>query len=365
VLKQNELPDAPIALSGSVGAGGNNRIPDVLAVQGKLNAIAEGQGGPLQPLAEDGISGSNTRAAILKFQRRYTPELVSDGRVDPDKNTWKKLVSLSAISEPVGAGSPLPKVSAPGAGRRPAPPQRDTPAVQNFLTAALHLTQYRIYAAIQSLDQARVELVQVQQFQTFSSALRRMTLHEAYTSRLSTLAELPTVDRCFHLVHTKMTFAGVTDVLRRLRKVFKDMLDVIVATIITTPKAEKSDARRFVRSASDASFKKMYPPRGAIANAEEGGWWQKNANSAHILYNESFLSAPDICTTLLHEMSHFVSHSSSYQIGDHHNSGLYRGAFNDTHQQAVRNSFCYEWFAMLAQFKFMRSTPNAALPDPL
>ncbi|MET3900989.1 peptidoglycan hydrolase-like protein with peptidoglycan-binding domain [Devosia sp. UYZn731] len=368
VVGKGQSPDAPVApvgLSGSVGAGGQNRAPDVLAVQSRLNSISAEAGGPLRPLAEDGISGSNTRAAILKFQRRYSPELVSDGRVDPDKNTWKKLISLTDGSEAAGAGGALPKVAAPGAGRRPNTPARDSAAVQTFLTAAMHFAQYRVIAAIQSLDQAGVELVQVQQFQILNSGIRPMTLHAAYTARLSSLVELPEVDRCFHLVHPRMTIAGVKDVLRRLQKVYRDMLDVIVKTIITTPKAEKSDVRRFVRTASDASLRRTHPPSGAIADAEVGGWWKKNANEAHIRYNDTYMSAPDICTTLLHEMSHFVSHASSYEIGPHHNSGLYQGAFNDTHHQAVRNSFCYEWFAMLAQFKFLRSKPNAALPNPL
>jgi hypothetical protein len=365
VSRGGQVPDGPESLSGSVGEGGQNRPADVLEVQERLNAIATDAGGPIQQLAEDGICGGYTKAAILKFQRRW-PELLKDGRIDPDKNTWKKLVSRSVEFEFASAGTPLPKVAAFGA--KPSKKKKsspDPPAVQLFLTTALHLTQYRIFAAIQSLDQAGAELAQLEAFRIFSSALKPMTLHQAYQAQLSTLVELPQVDRCFHLVNPNMTLAGAKDVLRRLRKVFADMLDVIVATIITTPAAEKSDEKRFVRSAPDAAFKKMYPPSGAIANAQEGGWWKKNANKEHILYNASFLAAPDVCTTLLHEMSHFVSHFSSYQVGDHHKSGLYQGAFNDTHYQAVRNSFCYEWYAMLAQFKFMRPTPNASLPSPL
>jgi len=97
-----------------VGEGGQNHPADVLEVQERLNAIATDAGGPIQPLAEDGICGGYTKAAILKFQRRW-PELVKDGRIDPDKNTWKKLVSLSVEFEIASTGTPLPKVAASGA----------------------------------------------------------------------------------------------------------------------------------------------------------------------------------------------------------------------------------------------------------
>ena len=97
---------------------------------------------------------------------------------------------------------------------------------------------------------------------------------------------------------------------------------------------------------------------GVIAAAPEGGWWDKNANVSYIEYNSSNINDGDAITTLIHEMSHFVSHHSSYIVGPHHPKGEYNGAFNDTHAQAVRNSFCYEWYAFLSSFKSQRSTPN-------
>ena len=72
----------------------------------------------------------------------------------------------------------------------------------------MHITQYRVFSAIQSLDQAGAELAQVETFRIFNSALKPMTLHQAYQAKLSTLVELPQVDRCFHLVNPKMTLAG-------------------------------------------------------------------------------------------------------------------------------------------------------------
>lgn len=356
-----DIPDPPqsVRLTGAVGEGGRNAAEDVLAVQRRLNLIAPADGGPTPALVEDGKCGPLTKAAILKFQRRY-PELLKDGRIDPDKNTWKKLVALSG-GLPV-ASSALPKPPASG-GSGQTVSAKDSIEVQKGLILALFATKARVFASISALDGAQRELGQVELYRSFSSALKPMTLHQAYADKLATLVELPQVDRCFHIVNPNMALAGTQDVLRRLRKVYLDMVDVIVATLITTPAAEQSDVKRFIRSAPNASFLRMYPPNGAVANAEEGGWWKKNANLSHILVNDTRLDAADLATTILHEMSHFVSHSTSFQIGDHHPTGLYKGAFNDSHAQAVRNSFCYEWYSMLATFPSNRKLSNADLPS--
>ena len=44
-----------------------------------------------------------------------------------------------------------------------------------------------------------------------------------------------------------------------------------------------------------------------------------------------------------------------------HVSGTFNAAFNDSQFQALRNAFCYEWYAYLAAYKHRRSTPNNAL----
>src|SRR5262249_46804797 len=87
--------DEPDEMNGSVGENGQNRSDDVQLVQKLLNGVEPGAGGPDPPLDEDGICGKHTKDAIWKFQRRWTDLVQKDGRVDPDKNTWKKLVVLS------------------------------------------------------------------------------------------------------------------------------------------------------------------------------------------------------------------------------------------------------------------------------
>jgi hypothetical protein len=230
-----------------------------------------------------------------------------------------------------------------------------------LLNSALFLSRHRVFEAIKALDVAAQDLTACEVNTFFHLGPQPKSLHAAYQELQPKLTELPTVDRCFKVVSAKMTAAFVRDVLRRLRKMYVTMLDVIVATMITTPAAEASGSRRFIRTTTDAKMKKLYPPLGALANAPQGGWWNKNANVHHMKYNTSNLNDGDVITTLIHDMSHFISHNSIYQVGNHHPKGMYNGAFDDTHQQAVRNSFCYEWYAFLASFKSQRSKANSAL----
>lgn len=92
------------------------------------------------------------------------------------------------------------------------------------------------------------------------------------------LTELPTVDRCFHVANANMNFASVDNVLRKLRKIYVTMIDVIIANTISTPKDEKTGTRRFLRIVDQKILIADHPPKGAIADAPTQGWWKKNAN---------------------------------------------------------------------------------------
>src|SRR5262249_15486441 len=150
------------------------------------------------------------------------------------------------------------------------------------------------------------------------------------------------------------------DCLRRLRKIYATMLDVMNATILTTPKAEKNGTRRYIRVVRQSILTGDHPDGGAIADAPDQGWWKQNANLGHIRIGSDHINDSDLITTVIHEMSHFVSHPTTYIVGAHV-SGIYNKAFNDNHFQAVRNAFCYEWYALLAAFKNQRTQPNNAL----
>jgi hypothetical protein len=338
-------------LSGSVGERGANHPADVSAVQSRLNRVSAADGGPTVPLGVDGKCGPLTRAAVLRFQRRYPGELIGDGRIDVGKSTWKKLVALSDGVATAG----LPRtLNAPATG---------TPTSANavmLLNTCLWLSRHRIYQAIRALDVAAQEVMVCEAKNWVRSGTEPLILFQVYQEIQDDLKELPTVDRCFHIAGPQMTTAGVREILRRVRKVYTDMLDVIVRNNFTTPAAERSGTRRFIRLVSDQQLRRTHR-RVVIADAPEGGWWVKNANIYHIRFNATMVEQGDVITTLIHELAHFVSHHSSYMIGHHRPNGEHNNAFNDTHAQAVRNSYCYEWYAFLASFKDLRNLPNADL----
>ena len=56
-----------IDISASVGRGGVNRPNDVRTIQAALNRLPPASGGPIRPLAVDGICGPKTIDAIQKF----------------------------------------------------------------------------------------------------------------------------------------------------------------------------------------------------------------------------------------------------------------------------------------------------------
>lgn len=83
----------------SVGQGGFNQKEDVLTIQRLLNLIAVTDGGPMPPLAEDGLIGPKTLGAIRTFQQFH--QVASDGRVAPGGPTLKKMneVPKNALAE--------------------------------------------------------------------------------------------------------------------------------------------------------------------------------------------------------------------------------------------------------------------------
>jgi peptidoglycan hydrolase-like protein with peptidoglycan-binding domain len=95
-----EATEKPIG--GSVGKGGSNKKADVRIVQAFLNSTPPAEGGPAFLLAEDGIIGPKTQAAIDKFQAKVLRQ--PDGRIDPHGPTIKALTKLICDSDSVPAG---------------------------------------------------------------------------------------------------------------------------------------------------------------------------------------------------------------------------------------------------------------------
>jgi hypothetical protein len=337
-------------LAASVGESGRNVPNDVGLVQSKLNEIAPDDGGPSPPLAVDSICGPKTKGAILQFQRRYPDELVSDGRIDPDKATWKKLADVSGQpDEALVLKAKAPKSTAP-------PPAAVDDATQKLFTTYLWLTRHRVFETIKAID---VSIEELKLCRAHVNLHPEVTLFRAYKHWEIRLSELPTFDRCFHIVSEKMEYTKAEDTLLKVRRVYAHMVDVIVANSFTTPEAEKFHSRQYLRVVEQKFLDWEHGSHKAIADAPLGGWWLKNANTARIRYGSGHIVDSDAFTTLIHEMAHFVSHASTFRID--HEGGIYNAAFNATAHQAVRNAFCYEWYAMLACLKTQRDTHNSAL----
>ncbi len=96
----NDATDNPIG--GSVGKGGTNKKADVRIVQAFLNSTPPEEGGPTVLLAEDGIIGPKTQAAIDKIQAKVLRQ--RDGRIDPHGPTIKALTKIICDSTAVPVG---------------------------------------------------------------------------------------------------------------------------------------------------------------------------------------------------------------------------------------------------------------------
>ena len=94
------ITDKPI--SGSVGAG-HGKPDDIRMVQRFLNALVPPEGGPDLILAEDGICGRKTQAAINKYQK-FAVGFVN-GRIDPQGKTIRTLTGFIVGSPTVPQGT--------------------------------------------------------------------------------------------------------------------------------------------------------------------------------------------------------------------------------------------------------------------
>lgn len=117
LTSEDVITDKPI--SGPVGAG-HGKPDDIRMVQRFLNALLPIEGGPDLILAEDGICGPKTQAAINKYQK-FAVGFV-DGRIDPQGKTIRALTGFIVGSPTVPQG-PLGQ-------NRAGQPAKDTPNVK-------------------------------------------------------------------------------------------------------------------------------------------------------------------------------------------------------------------------------------------
>lgn len=360
-LGEADEVEAEASLSASVGEGGGNRAPDVLTIQRLLNSIDPSAGGPHERLEEDGQCGSRTKSAILRFQQTHVPQLLADGRVDPDKNTWKKLRQLTGSNPRAITGT---MAAAPGA-------SSVSEATQTLFTGYLYLSRWRVFEAIRCIDLARneLDLLNIRSFM-----LPRVTFMQAYVEAVNnttvqTAAETIQVDRCFKFLmkdqdrlNMTITYGQAISMLAKIRAVYATMVEVIVKNSITTVEDEKSGKSNYLRVVPQVVLDNAhtdYGPNGVLADATLGGWNSKDARQGRIRYGSAHIESPAAFSTLIHELAHYVSSASTYMIGDH---GYYHKAFAAAPYYAIRNAESYSWYALLASHASLRSLPDNQLP---
>ena len=154
----------PLQLTGSVGTGGRNVPADVKLVQFALNLLSAASGGPLQPLALDGVCGQFTIASITRFQHMHFRGLVGDGRIDPGRRTATRLnhliggtppaiTSTSAVTQRAVTASPT-TLDQLEAARRFAPD-----AERRIVDAMSRLTRTQTALATRARSQADEKLI--------------------------------------------------------------------------------------------------------------------------------------------------------------------------------------------------------------
>lgn len=77
-------------MNGSVGPGGRNDQQDVRCIQAMLNALTSIEGAPTTMLRVDGVMGTQTQAAIRRFQQVQRFAVV-DGSIEPGRATIRAL----------------------------------------------------------------------------------------------------------------------------------------------------------------------------------------------------------------------------------------------------------------------------------
>ena len=149
VTSEHVITDKPI--SGPVGAG-HGKPDDITVVQRFLNALLPAEGGPDLVLAEDGICGPKTQAAINKYQK-FAVGFV-DGRIDPQGKTIRALTGFIVGSPTVPLGTlgqnaaGLPAANTPNV-RVPPPTEAqkaiaDAQQILRELEPRLHLLRLRL-----------------------------------------------------------------------------------------------------------------------------------------------------------------------------------------------------------------------------
>lgn len=329
-----DLPDAlpaqsggALKISGSVGEGGTNLSDDVRTIQKALNQVPEEHGRPVPLLEVDGVAGKLTKGAIMKFQQRQFGW--SDGRIDPDKTTLKRLSELQ-----------------PGAGAGPLPAR--VLLVHSTLPLARQLVRSALRAVELSLD----------------------LVEGRATGFVRPLAasKFATLNVFFHI--DRLSKSQQRRALERMLKVFTDMRTVIGINgplitegsgVIQPDPLKQPNLYAFTYFGGFTRRDKLGRPKMSRDDNYEGLNLRQDA-----MYFSTGLdgATPDVAAfTLVHELAHWVGPEvdQPQRIADHsyaHKSGF----FNLAPEIALQTADSYSMFAVAAAGKALQDGGTVFLP---
>lgn len=195
---EDVITDHPI--SGPVGAG-HGKPDDIRMVQRFLNALLPVEGGPDLILAEDGICGPKTQAAINKYQK-FAVGFV-DGRIDPQGKTIRALTGFIVGSPTVPQG-PLGQNSA-------GLPAANSPNVKVPLTIDAESTKAEARRLLRELE-PRLNLLRFRLTRVTPPMLGLLNKHFAAGSdrvKPADIAHISTVLADIHFFVARATATGV------------------------------------------------------------------------------------------------------------------------------------------------------------
>jgi len=282
-----DVTDRPIRHS--VGRGGANAKDDTRLIQELLNSVPPLEGGPDRLLAEDGLIGPRTQAAIDKYQSTVLSQ--PDGRIDPDGPTIKALA---------GKICELPAILPGRLGLNARPNQKaGSPAAPAAAPSGVAATAVADGKRILKDLEPRIRLLRFKLTHQFPPTVAFCNKHFATGKSTVTPSEIAFINRLvaaidFHVAR------------------FNSFGILLIDNIILFDPKDTEDLGWTVRGGNKLSTRQfqIYSDKGKTIKAPGQTVFLTNGFAAQTGFNKHW--------TVLHEMAHFVGprDGSGIQIDD-------------------------------------------------
>lgn len=326
-----------LRISGSVGAGGMNKTPDVSIIQKALNDIsAEDGGAAAAPLKVDGIAGTLTRTAITRYQQKNVT--IIDGRVDPNGPT------IRAMNESLGGGGVDIVAAGSGAGVAKggkSPFQPLDPKVVTKIVGLLAKIRVVIRAANFQLDLASpfIGTKKIVKPTGLFQAPARLALN--LLDAVFDLGKLSNPSPSFHNIRTAYKNMDVA-----LNRSFET--NPLIAPILFVP-------NKFVVMETKAA---AYTSAGGAFLSSKARLKKLGVPADRIYLCNNLLNESEIhqVSVVVHELAHFVS-GRPFLIDDQVKTGRMLNSASKPSfdalkpEQKIRSAEHYAFFAVLAGFR--------------